>query len=233
MKQCILLFLISALFVQNSLAQEVFPEISLKQMAPGKIYISWHHTLKDCIQLSIQKSVDNKNFKTIRSAPDPGIPNGNFTDDNTIKNQPVYYRILYVLKGGRYFFTSIQNIVDVDDKKNDKKDDKKVVAPITTQTQTPTPTPIKPLPPAIYKPSPYVFTNKNGFVQIMLDEPSKHYFRLVFKEENGKEIFEMKKIISENLVLDNANFLHKGWFNFELFRDEVLLDKNKVLIKVK
>jgi hypothetical protein len=40
-------------------------------------------------------------------------------------------------------------------------------------------------------------------------------------------LFELKNINEPALTLDKTNFLHSGWFKFELYNDEKLVEKNK------
>jgi hypothetical protein len=40
-------------------------------------------------------------------------------------------------------------------------------------------------------------------------------------------LFEIKNIRQSGLTLDKTNFLRAGWFNFELYNEEKLVEKNK------
>jgi hypothetical protein len=82
----------------------------------------------------------------------------------------------------------------------------------------------------IYRTSSYVFTGKYGNVQISLaDAPKKHY-ALRFFDDNNKLLFELSAIRAPSLILDKTNFLHAGWFRFELYEDGQLKEKNKLFI---
>lgn len=206
MKHRILLFLfLSFAFVaKTSSAQDVLPAFKLKLIAPGKVTISWHNPFHNCIQLSVQRSEDNKKFKTIISAKNPSLYENSFTDTKSPKYKNVYYRIQYTMKGGKFSFSNTYSTLE----KTAYKEN-----------------------PSNWTASPFVFTNKNGYIQILLNKPAEYQYRLVFQEENGSQIFEMKKIASDNLILDKANFPHAGWYQFELYKDEKLLEKNKVFLK--
>ncbi|MCX6206101.1 MAG: hypothetical protein NTZ19_07605 [Bacteroidetes bacterium] len=206
MKQSIrlFLFLFFSLFLRNAIGQDVLPEFKLKLIAPGKATISWHNPFHNCIQLSVQRSEDNKKFKTIISAKNPSLYENSFTDTKSPKNKICYYRIQYTMKGGTYSFSKTHNTFE----KVASKDN-----------------------PSNWTASPNVFTNKSGYIQIQLNNTAAYVYRLVFLDENGSELFQMKKIASDNLIIDKANFPHAGWFNFELYKDEILLEKNKVLLK--
>jgi hypothetical protein len=51
-----------------------------------------------------------------------------------------------------------------------------------------------------------------------------------FFEENGNPIFEIQHIREPQLILDKSNFLHAGWFFFELYEDEKLKEKSKFFL---
>jgi hypothetical protein len=190
------------------MAQDVLPEFKLKQISPGKVLISWHNTHQNCVKLNVQRSSDLKNFKTIVSAKKPGMYENSYTDTKAPKNTNSYYRIQYTLKNGNSYFS---NTHSTQEKLAIKNTDP------TKQVST-------------WKASPFVFTNINGYVQILVNNPSEYLYRVVFKEENGNELFQIKKIETENLILDKTNFIHGGWFQFELYKDDVLLEKNKVFL---
>ncbi len=82
-----------------------------------------------------------------------------------------------------------------------------------------------------WKPSSYVFTNEKGYVSIHLPDVKQHHYRILFFEESGPEIFQIKTIRDPDLILDKASFIHAGWFNFELYEDEKLKEKNKFFLQ--
>jgi hypothetical protein len=90
---------------------------------------------------------------------------------------------------------------------------------------------IKPfVPREVYKPSKYVFTEKDGNVKITLADAATKKYTLKFFDENNVPVFEIKQIKDNLLILDKANFLHSGWFKFELLEDGQLKEKHKLFI---
>jgi hypothetical protein len=90
---------------------------------------------------------------------------------------------------------------------------------------------IKPfVPKEIYKPSKYVFTEKDGNVKIILADAATKKYTLKFFDENNLPVFEIKQIKDSLLILDKANFIHSGWFRFELLEDGQLKEKHKLFI---
>ncbi len=86
------------------------------------------------------------------------------------------------------------------------------------------------IPKEVFIPSIYIFTEKEGHVKIALpDVPQKHY-RVHFFEMDDTPLFEMKNIKEPFLIVDKTNFIHAGWFKFELYEDQNLKEKNKIYI---
>ena len=50
---------------------------------------------------------------------------------------------------------------------------------------------------------------------------------MFFYEEDGTELFRIKTIKEPELILDKTDFIHAGWFSFELFEDDKLKERNK------
>lgn len=86
------------------------------------------------------------------------------------------------------------------------------------------------VPKYVWEPSAYVFTNKNGYVTIRLSQVKHHKYRILFYDTDGSELFHIRSIKETELVLDKANFVHAGWFSFELYEDDKLKEKNKFFL---
>ena len=90
---------------------------------------------------------------------------------------------------------------------------------------------IKPfVPKEIYRTSSYVFTGKLGNVHLSLPETIKRHYSIKFYDDTNKLLFELSEIKDSSLILDKSNFLHAGWFRFELYDGEQLKEKNKLFI---
>jgi len=87
------------------------------------------------------------------------------------------------------------------------------------------------IPKYVWKPSPYIFTTTDNYVKLLLPLTKEHRYKVKFFEENGSEIFEIKHVKEDILTLDKTNFIHAGWFFFELFEDENLKEKNKFYLE--
>ena len=43
-------------------------------------------------------------------------------------------------------------------------------------------------------------------------------------------LFELTKVNEEYLILEKVNFVHSGWFHFEVFENGKLIERNKFLV---
>lgn len=200
---CVMLFACMSLCACLD-AQETLPYFKVKDLGKQGIQVSWLNPFKNCQQLSVQRSTDSIQFKTILHAQTPNMYDNGFVD-KALETRPLYYRIYYVLKGGKFYFSSIQSIRT-----------NQVASLINTSS---------------WKPSSYVFCNGKGTPTILLPAARKHLYRLVFKEENGSTVFEINQIKDTEMYLDKSNFIHTGWFLFDLFEDGQLKEQGKILIQ--
>ena len=79
-------------------------------------------------------------------------------------------------------------------------------------------------------PSTRIFTNADGYVQIYLADALTKNYRLRFLDENHKLLFVIQHVPQSQLLLDKTDFMHSGWFYFELFEDNKLKERNKFYI---
>lgn len=90
---------------------------------------------------------------------------------------------------------------------------------------------IKPfIPKEVYKISTFVFVNKDGNVMVALGDFSKKKYNVRFLELDATELFDLKEIRQPTLIVDKTNFIHAGWFRYELYEDGKLKEKNKLYI---
>ncbi len=84
--------------------------------------------------------------------------------------------------------------------------------------------------PETFTPSGFVFTNTDGDITIVLPPGKLSSFSIKFYEQNGNTLFQINTIKEHIFTVDKSNFLHAGWFGFELFEDGILKEKNKVRV---
>jgi hypothetical protein len=86
------------------------------------------------------------------------------------------------------------------------------------------------IPKDIFRPSFYVFTDKEGNISIVLPKAGEKVYLVKLFEEDNTYLFDLNKIKEPFLTLDKSNFTHAGWYKFELYEDGVLKEKNKFFL---
>lgn len=258
----------------SSKAQDTLPDFTVKNLAQGKVQISWVNPYETCTQLVVQRSYDSiKFFTSIFSAQSPSLLQNGFLDNTTAPGAKVFYRIFYVLQGSNYFFTKSKSTGTASNKKKEEKTstvpvnqtgrvaEKKFITVYnrnkdsllfvfeyndyikfrdsivakskdTLYALSGNEVLFSPfIPKPFWKPSMYIYTNNNGYVTISLPQLKQHKYRIVFFDEDGTELFQIKQLKESGLILDKTNFLHAGWFSFQLFEDDKLKEKNKVYLE--
>lgn len=82
----------------------------------------------------------------------------------------------------------------------------------------------------IYRPSRYVYTDKDGNVIIDLYDALRKDYEVKFFDDNAEPIFEVKKVKDPLLIIDKVTFLRSGWFRFELYEEGKLKETHKVFV---
>jgi hypothetical protein len=211
----ILLFTSGVLYSQDTLPKFNVTNLGNDRLGNPRIVVSWVNNYDSLKQISIQTSHDSlKNYRTITSLTDPNARFNGFADTKAL-NDHMYYRLFIVKPNGQYFFTEIKRPV--------ADTAKAVVLKEIPAIKVPDAVIKKP----DFVPSFYVYTNKDGYVFINLPDADKQKYRLKFFEEDESLLFEIKSIKQTALTLDKTNFMHAGWFLFELYNDEKLIEKHK------
>lgn len=198
----------------TAFTQDTLPNFSVRNIGNNRIIIGWVNQIPNVSQISIQRSHDSlRNYKTILSVADPKAIQNGFADTKA-PNDHMYYRLFYVIEGGLFYFTEAkQPYLD------------------TARKQTVTITEVKPVEitqrPQPFVPSYYVYTNKDGYVYINLPDALKKKYSVKFFEEDDTFLFEIKNIRETALTLDKSNFHHGGWFRFELYNEDDLVERHR------
>lgn len=199
------------IFCLFALAQDTLPKFSARNLGNNRIVIGWVNQFPNIKQISIQRSFDSlRNYKTILSVADPKAVQNGFADTKAPNNH-MFYRIFYAMEGGAFYFTEAK---------------RPFYDSTTTVTEVKPPTIIQKRPEG-FVPSFYVYTNREGYVHISLPDAARKKYSIKFYEEDGSFLFDLKTVKETSLTLDKANFYHAGWFTFELFDDEKLVEKHK------
>lgn len=84
--------------------------------------------------------------------------------------------------------------------------------------------------PLNFKPSSFIYVTKEGYINISLPSIAEKKYRIKFFEENGSSLFEINNVKESPLIIDKSNFVHAGWFLFELYEDNTLKEKNRLYL---
>jgi len=210
-------------FTVSGFAQDTLPDFSVKNYN-GKIVVSWKNNYGAHISnMNIQRSADSlRNFTTIATVLNP-LNKENGVVDNKAPNANMFYRIFVAFEGGNYIFTkSHRPVIDT------FKPLAVMTLPII-EPGTETPKEIK-AKPNVYVYGRFIYTGKDNNVIINLPDATRRRYAIKFFDDKGKPLFEIKKIPETYLILDKANFMHGGWFNYELYHDDTLQEKYRLFI---
>ena len=197
-----------------SVAQDTLPNISVTQIS-NKVLISWTNPYSSVANINIQRSYDSlKNFTTIGSVLNVKTKSNGFIDSKEF-SPPQYYRLFISFEGGTYIFTQSHR---------PGLDTMKAVIAVTPKEveQAPAQT--------WFIPSKYVYTGKENNVIISLPDADKKKYSVKFFEDDGTQLFELKRVSEPYLILDKVNFVHSGLFDFELYSDGVIIERHKFFI---
>jgi len=166
----------------------------------------------------------------------------------------MYYRIFYVLPGGRYSFTSAKKPVHIEEKPLqsltttkpdaskpevqpspwDSIKKKKLIQMIGKKNDERETNPdLKEIGvenKLYFEASAFIFTNEEGNLILLLPDAEKKQYDLYVFNENGNPVFKMKNIKERYLLVDKSNFYQSGWFKFELYEGNRIKEKNKFFI---
>ncbi|RFM28745.1 hypothetical protein DXN05_08170 [Deminuibacter soli] len=81
-----------------------------------------------------------------------------------------------------------------------------------------------------WRPSVYIFTNREGYVTVHLPDAKEKNYRVHIFDTDGKLLFKLNHIKDTELTLDKTDFMHSGWFTFDLFENEKVVEHNKFYI---
>jgi hypothetical protein len=224
MKHLVFLFLMGCFVATTVFAQDTLPRFTVNNVGNNRIIIGWVNGLGAMRQISIQRSFDSlKNYKTILSVADPNATQNGFADTKAPSDH-MYYRLFYVLGNGTYYFTAARQ-PRLDTSRTAAANAGEMVPPakqtVKDSAQIKNPG---------FVPSFYVYTNNTGDVFINLPDADKKKYNLKFFDEANNLLFDIKEIKESGLTLDKTNFYHAGWFWFELYNEDKLVERHKFYV---
>ncbi len=227
MRKSISLFAFFIILSNIIVAQEKpLPFIQVKNLN-NKIVVSWVNDYsKPITVLNIQRSYDSlQNYTTIGSVLSPQSRENGFADVSFPYGK-MYYRVFVSFEGGSYVITPsarpVKEIYTTDIAATEKfpgmlsnKDSGTIYPPSK---------------PGITYPSNTIFTAKDNNVIIHLEDATTKKYTVKFFDETENFLFELSKLKEEYLIIEKVNFVHTGWYRFELYENGLLIEKNKFQI---
>ena len=254
MRKFSFLFIISLIaFSTAAFAQDTLPKISVKNTG-NQIIVSWKNNYGAKISnINIQRSKDSlKNFITIGTVLNPLNKENGYVDRKP-NGATAFYRVFVAFEGGTYIFSTAHHpVIDTTHEviappvvtepvavENTGKEP--VVTPPVVVAEEPVAEesidnflPKVKLPKVImvtgFVPSKFIYTNRDNNLVISLPGADQQKFSLKFYDDKGSQVLEIKKITETYLLMEKVNFMHSGWFYYELFNDGVFLERYKFYI---
>jgi hypothetical protein len=207
--------------------QKPLPVIMVKNIN-NKIIVNWvNEYTKPITTLNIQRSFDSlRNYKTAGSVLSPQSKENGYADVSAPYNK-MYYRIFVAFEGGSYVYSNIMRPIKDTTKYNNTTDEK---MPWMTSSSRDSGLIEPPAKPTITYPSSLIFTAKDNNIIIHLVDVNTRKYSVKFFDEAQKFLFEIKRVKEDYLIIEKVNFVRTGWFNFEIYEDGELLEKNKFQI---
>ena len=79
-------------------------------------------------------------------------------------------------------------------------------------------------------PSKFIFTDKDNNVIATLFDVKDNRYTIKFFLENHKLLFEIKNPPDDYFIIEKVNFIRAGWYLFELYNNDLLVEENKFYI---
>ncbi len=231
-------------------AQDTLPNFSAISMEKN-IVISWKNAYtKPVATINIQRSYDSlKNFTTIGSILNPQNTENGYADFKPPYNK-MFYRIFIAFEDGTYKISNSAKPIRIPEPepepipvaeikpgadstsgvpiKREVWQAEAVTEPLSKVPSMPT---LKlPTEKEITYPSKRVYATKDQNVIIHLPDAIIKNYTIKFFNEKGNEILILKRLKEDYLILEKVYFMRSGWFNFEIYEADKLIEKNKLFI---
>ncbi len=165
-------------------------------------------------RISIQRSRDSLSyFSTVGSIEINQQRNNRFIDKEPFPGKN-YYRLFVLFKNGSYAFSKTKKAIAIPNVPKGFNYDK-----FNNET-----------PEDYFQPSLYIYTNREGNVNVQLPEIKKNNYTIRIYNASNQFLFELTNIDKNLLIIDKANFLHSGWFHYKLYKNGHIFEKWKFLI---
>jgi len=216
MRICFPFFFFTFFFLcSGSFAQSPLPHIEVKNY-DGKVIVSWVNNYKRTAKvINIQRSDDSlRDFTTIGSVLNPENIDNGYLDAKVPKGK-VFYRVFIAFPGGAYAFSQVKRPMMV------TRDSMLTSGDSIAMLYNRIPIP---------KPSKHIYIGRENNIMISLPVGNATNYSVRFYDEHEKMVVEIGRLTEAELILDKVNFLHGGWFFYELYDRGKLVEKDKFFL---
>jgi len=77
----------------------------------------------------------------------------------------------------------------------------------------------------------FIHRERNGDLVIMIPNAVHEKYRIRFFDADNSFLFEVRQIRDPLLIVEKYNFQHAGLFQYELYRDNQLVERSTFLIR--
>jgi len=215
MRKILLLAVFTLIIALPSFAQDPLPQITVKNIN-GKVIVSWlNDFVKPPKTINIQRSFDSlRNYVTIGSVLNPENRENGYADAKPFYTNS-YYRVFIAFEGGSYMFSTSARPIKM--------------IPGFNELSTADSIALFHIKPVTYT-SDRVRTGKDNNITLHLKDAETKKYSVRFYDEDKTLVFVLNKLHETDLIVDKVNFVHAGWFYFEVYEGGKLLEKNKFYI---
>ena len=77
----------------------------------------------------------------------------------------------------------------------------------------------------------FIRREKNGDIVIAIPTVEREKYKIRFFDDDDHFLFEVRQIRDQMLIVEKYNFRHTGSFQYELYRENLLIERNTFLIR--
>lgn len=77
----------------------------------------------------------------------------------------------------------------------------------------------------------FIRRERNGDLVIAIPNVARERYKIRFFDDDNHFLFEVRQIRDPLLIVEKYNFQHTGSFQYELYRENVLIERNTFLIR--
>jgi hypothetical protein len=77
----------------------------------------------------------------------------------------------------------------------------------------------------------FIRRERNGDLVITVPNPAREKYGIRFFDDENRFLFEVRQIRDPLLIVEKYNFQHAGMFHYELYRENLLIERSSFFIR--